>query len=190
MTLFYKNEIITSPDGIECKVLDESKIDFSNSCKGRKNKETLIFRANGNEKIETINSDGNVESTYVTNPGDAIFYNNKKDIYVPRDSNGIAWQFDKIIDYGYEITEGPYQINNNTAIKVKSTSIAYLLPEIIIIPTCIKDAWGVGAHQFLFKGATLKKDLKSGKVTGIDKFAFDETWEIIEPKKIKYKKIL
>ena len=64
------------------------------------------------------------------------------------------------------------------------------MPEIIIIPTCIKDAWGVGAHQFLFKGATLKKDLKSGKVTGIDKFAFDETWEIIEPKKIKYKKIL
>ena len=86
--------------------------------------------------------------------------------------------FDEYMNYG---------IKNNTAIKVKSTSIAYLLPEISIIPTCIKDAWGVGAHQFLFEGATLKKDLKTGKVTGIDKVAFNETWEIIEQKTIKNK---
>ena len=183
MELKYTSEIIKSPDGIDCKVLDTSSVDFSKALEGRKSKETIILKANGNEKIDTINSEGKIESTYITNPGEAIFYNNEKDIYVPRDSDGNAWKFDKITEYGYEITQEPYQFNSNTAIKVKSTNKAKVLPEIIVIPTCIKDAWGEGAHQFLFEGATLKKDPSNGKVTGIDKEAFDQTWEILKEEK-------
>lgn len=180
--LYYIDEIIKNEDGIECQVLDTTKVDFSTSCVGRKKKETLILKANGDEKIETINSEGLVESTYITNPGDAIFVNSEKDSYVPRDTNGNAWQFDSIESYGYEITSDIFYHNGNEAINVKSTKLSSLLPEIITIPTCIKDAWGQGAHQFLFNGATLKKDTDSGKVTGIDKGAFDETWEILENK--------
>ena len=161
-------------------VLDTSTVDFSEAMEGRKSKETVVLKANGNEKIDTINSEGKVESTYVTKPGESIFYNNDKDIYVPRDGNGNAWPFEKISDYGYEITTEPFQFNGNIAVKVKSTNKAKVLPEIITIPTCIKDAWGEGAHQFLYEGATLKKDPTNGKVTGIDKEAFDQTWEILE----------
>ncbi len=178
--LYYTDEIINNEDGIQCQVLDISKVDFSISCVGRKKKETTILRANGNEKIETINSTGLVESTYITNPDDAIFVNNEEDIYVPRDAYGNAWQFDFIENHGYEVTSDTFFHNGNMAINVKSTKLSSLLPEIITIPTCIKDAWGKGSHQFLFMGATLKKDIDSGKITGIDKGAFDETWEILE----------
>lgn len=178
--LYYTDEIICNENGIECKVLDVSKVDFSNVCVGRKKTETLILKANGNETINTTNSEGLIESTYITKPGDAIFVNNEKDIYVPRDSLGNAWQFDSIESYGYEITSDVFSYNGNAAFKVKSTKLANLLPEVISIPTCIKDAWGQGAHQFLFEGATLKMDIESGKITGIDKGAFDETWERIK----------
>lgn len=178
----YTDEIILSPEGIECHVLDTESVDFTNCELGRKTKETIILKANGNEKIDTINSDGLIESTYITNPGEAIFYNNDKDKYVPRDSNGTPIMFDNIEESGYEITTPLFQFGNNQAIKVKSKKTAYLLHEIIEIPTCIKDAWGIGAHQFLYEGATLKKDPDTNKVTGIDKVAFDKTWEIFEQK--------
>ena len=93
-----------------------------------------------------------------------------------------GWRFDNIQEYGYEITTKPYYYGQNLAIKVKSTKVAYLLPEAIIMPTCIKDAFGEGKHQFLFPGATLKQDIETGKINGIDKNAFNETWEIITEK--------
>lgn len=179
MMLNYMNETILNEDGIQCQVLDTTAIDFSESKLGRKSAETIVLKANGGEKINTINSSGYVESTYIANPGDAIFYNNERDIYVPRDSNGVAWQFDNIQSYGYEISESQFTQGSNIAIKVKSTKTAKILPEIISKPTCIKDAWGKGQHQFLFEGATLKQDLDTGKVTGIDKDAFNKTWEIV-----------
>ncbi len=187
MNLIYENETIISPDGIACRVLDTSKIDFSEAAYGRKSKETIVMKAFGNEKINTVNSNGMIESTYLTNPGEAIFYNNDEDIYVPRDGNGNAWMFEGITNYGYEISEEAYQFKSHVAVKVKSTNVAQVLPEIITIPTCIKDAWGEGAHQFLYEGATLKKDLTTGKVTGIDKVAFSNTWEIIEKQNLKSK---
>lgn len=55
--------------------------------------------------------------------------------------------------------------------------------KIIIIPTCIKNAWGEGSHQFLSLGATLKIDLETGRVTGISKDAFDRTWEFVPNEK-------
>lgn len=185
LELNYTNEIILNEDGIECHVLDTSTIDFSRAKLGRKSSETTILKANGGEKIDTLTSEGLVESTYITNPGETIFFNSEKDKYVPRDSNGVAWQFDKIESYGYEITTKPFDFNGNIAIKVKSTKVAKVLHEIISVPTCIKDAWGPSSHQFLFVGATLKQDLDNGKVTGIDKGSFDKTWEILTQKKEK-----
>ena len=150
---------------------------------GRKCKETIVLRAKEAEKIETTNALDLVESVYITKEGDAIFYNSEKDKYVPRDGNGNAWMFDTIENYGYEITAEPFKFGDNVAIKVKSTNKAYVLPEIVEIPTCIKNAWGEGDHQFLFQGATLKKDPNSGKVTGIEKEAFDNTWEVFDREK-------
>ena len=179
----YANEIIISPDGIPCQVLNTDRINFIGAPIGRKKKETMVLKANGNEKIYTLNSSGLIESTYITKPGDAIFYNNEKDIYVPRDSNGNPRTFDDLENFGFEITCEPFKFGENNAVKVKSTNKAYLLPEIIETPTCIKDAWGKGAHQFLYRGATIKKEINTGKVTGIEKYAFDSTWEIVEQEK-------
>ena len=182
MRLRYTDEKIISPDGIECQVLDTVNTDFTDTPIGRKGVETIVLKAKGNETINTINALGLIESTYITKPGEAIFYNNEKDIYVPRDGNGNSRMFDNLEKYDFEVTTEPFTFGDNIAVKVKSTKKAYLLQEIIEIPTCIKDAWGPGAHQFLFQGATLKKDVSSGKVTGIEKEAFDKTWEILETK--------
>lgn len=179
MELNYTDEFILNEDGIKCQVLDVSKIDFREAPSGRKSKETLVIKANGNERIETINSDGLVETVYITNAGDAIFANNDKDVYVPRDSSGSSLKFESIEDYGYEITSDEFSYKESIAVKVKSTKTFKVLPGIIIIPTCIKDAWGKGMHQFLFDGAALKKDMETGKVTGIERGAFESTWELI-----------
>lgn len=187
MNLNYMNEFICNSDGIPCMVLDLATIDFSEAYIGRKSKETIILKANGGERIETINSAGLVEATYVANLGDAIFYNNDMDIYVPRDKDGQAWKFDSVSMYGYEVTGEPYSFKEKLAINVKSIKMAKLLVEVIEIPTCIKDAWGRGNHQFLFGGATLKQDCETGKISGIDKGAFEETWEIVEEGKKLYK---
>jgi hypothetical protein len=183
MKLSYTDEKIISPDGIECQVLDTDNVDFTDAPTGRKCKETIVLKAKGNERIDTINAQGLIESTYITKPGEAIFYNNEKDKYVPRDSNGNARMFDDLENFGFEVTCEPFKFGKNIAVKVKSTNKAYLLQEIIEIPTCIKDAWGKGAHQFLYQGATLKKEINSGKVTGIEKEAFDNTWEVLEQEK-------
>jgi len=45
-------------------------------------------------------------------------------------------------------------------------------------PSCIRDAWGPDQHQFLAAGAVLKRN-GDGSVTGIDRAAFDATWEIV-----------
>lgn len=176
MPLPYTGEFVTSPDGISCKVLDAGGVNFSMAAEGRKATETLVRRAEGGERIETRNSEKKVESVYITEPGDAIFINlhNPDDMYVPGNSDGSRWQFKDLTSKGYEITREDHE---RGGVLVKSTKTAKLLHEVIQEPTCIKNAWGSGQHQFLFVGATLKKD-ESGNVTGIDKQAFDATWEI------------
>lgn len=183
MELKYTNEIITNPDGIDCHVLDVSSLDFSNAREGRKKKTTIVMRAIDNECINTYNSMGLVESTYIAKDGEAIFYNSDTDMYVPRDENGVALSFQNISEHGYDIVGDSFQFNGRSAIRVRNNNIAKLLPEVIVIPTCIKDKWGKGSHQFLFEGATLKKDILTGKISGIDKEAFDETWEIFKNEK-------
>jgi hypothetical protein len=172
----YTNEIIASPDGIDCRVLDGNSISFAGAVEGRKSTETLVRRAEGGEKIETRNADRKVESIYVAQPGDAIFINlhNPDDIYVPGNPDGSRWQFSDLTTKGYEISGDDHE---HGGVRVKSAQVSRLLHEAVHEPTCIKDAWGAGQHQFLFKGATLKLN-GNGAVTGIDKTAFDATWEI------------
>ncbi|MBI1215903.1 MAG: hypothetical protein GC185_08815 [Alphaproteobacteria bacterium] len=176
MGLPYKEEYIDSPDGTRCKVLDVAAVDFSGAAQGRKATETLVRCAQGGERIETKNTKGKIESVYTARKGDAIFTNlhNPDDVYVPGNTDGTRWQFSALESKGYEITADDYE---HGGVRVKSTKTASLLQEAVREPSCIKDAWGAGQHQFLFTGATLKVDDK-GHVTGIDKKAFDATWEI------------
>lgn len=178
MILTYLDEKIANENGIECRVLDTTAIDFSEARFGRKSATTLVIRANGGEKIDTLNKDQLVESTYVANEGEAIFCNNETDIYVPRNSEGVGCRFDQIEECGYEVVSAISTEDGRKAMNIKNTKVARILPEVITEPTCIKDAWGEGSHQFLFEGATLKQDPESKKITGIDKNAFDATWEV------------
>ncbi len=175
MSLPYVSEKIESPDGVLCQVLDSARVDFSAAAEGRKKAETLVREARGGEEIVTRNKSGQVESIYTAKPGDAIFINlhNPDDVYVPGNADGTRWQFSELAERGYEVTAR----EADGAVRVKSAVYAPLLPEAVEKPTCIKDAWGAGQHQFLYPGATLKGN-GPGRVTGIDKTAFDATWEV------------
>ena len=179
MALSYTGEIITSPDGEDCAVLDTSKVDFSRAAQGRKAAKTLVREAKGGEEIHTRNSEGKIESTYTAQKGDAIFINlhNFDDVYVPGDKDGSRWQFSELEARGYEVVGDDPE---NGGVRVKNTTTAPILHEIIERPTCLKDSWGPGNHAFLYAGATLK-DNGGGRITGIDKEAFDNTWEITKP---------
>jgi hypothetical protein len=176
MPLPYTTETISSPDNIVCKVLDTKAVNFSAASEGRKATETLVRRAEGGEPIVTKNKEGKVESVYTAQAGDAIFINlhNPDDGYVPGNADGSRWQFKDLTSKGYEITGDDQE---RGGVLVKSTTMSKLLHEIVEEPTCVKNAWGEGQHQFLFAGATLKLN-NNGSVTGIDKAAFDATWEI------------
>lgn len=184
MELVYTNESIMNEDGISCFVLDVDKIDFSTGVLGRKKTITKVVRAYEGEVIETINSKGLVESSYVTKEGDAIFINGSRDVYAPRDENGVSWKFDSIASYGYDICKR-YVENNRDCVDIISNKTSMLLPHVILIPSCIKNAWGEGFHQFLFEGATLKQDRDTLRVTGIDSQAYDRTWEVLDTVKQK-----
>jgi hypothetical protein len=179
MKLPYTAEAIKNPEGIPCRVLDRSGLDFSTAETGRKSAETLVKRASGGELIETRNAEGKLETSYTAQAGDAIFCNlhDEKDVYVPGKPDGTRWKFDALREMGYEIANGTLQSGQ---VRVKNASAFKILHEVVDDDICIKDAWGKGQHQFLYKGASLKLNA-NGMVTGIDKSAFDATWEIIPP---------
>lgn len=179
MEVSYLNEYIKNKDEVICHVIDVDNIDFTDAYIGRKKTETTVLRANGGELIETVNAEGQVESFYEAKEGDAIFYNNDHDIYVPRDANGEPWKFGHFLEYGYELVKDEYHLGSNISCVVRSTKESRLLPNVILEPSVIKNAFGEGNHQFLFPGATLKQDIETGRVTGIDGCAFKETWEVI-----------
>jgi len=170
-----KIETIKNENGIDCEVLDIDKLNFTNAKIGIKNSFTKVLKASSGEKIITKNKEGLIEAVYVASENDAIFVNSIIDKYVPRDDCGNTFKYDEIEKYGYEVVE-----KNKDFCIVKSNNKALLLVEEIKKPTCIKNAWGEGSHQFLFEGATLKKDFKTGKITGIEKDAFLNTWVILE----------
>lgn len=172
----YTAETLQDPQGNLSRVLDTKMVDFTSAVMGRKKAETLARNALGGEQIVTRNKAGEIESTYVAQPGDAIFVNlhNTNDIYVPGKSDGSRLQFNNLAKEGYETVRADVE---NNGVRIKSNVFSPLLVEAVTAPTCIKDAWGPGSHQFLFVGATLKQNT-DGAVTGIDKTAFDATWEI------------
>lgn len=180
MTLPFTGETIKNPEGKPCPVLDTYRVDFSQAKLGRKITETLVRRSAGGEIIETRNSAGQLETSYTTKAGDAVFVNlhDAKDIFCPGNPDGTRWQFDEFLKRGYEVTSGSMAAGE---VRVRSTATSKILPEAVTEDLCIADAWGPGKHQYLYKGATLKLN-PDGHVTGIDKSAFDATWEVVGQK--------
>lgn len=176
----YTGETIKHNDGIDYAVLDVSKLNFEapEAKFGKKTKPTLIRKANSGEEIVT--SPGQIEeSRIIAKGGELVFINQlpdgKEDAFIPRDSSG-APNGQQILDERYELVGG--DISNEGAFYRPKGAPSRLLHEVITQPTVIKDAWGTGNHQFLAEGATLK--IENGRVTGIDKAAFDETWSITD----------
>lgn len=174
----YTESVITNPDGVACRVLDTSKIDFADAANGQKTALTLVQLAKGGEEIITRNSAGQIESTYTTQAGDAIFENlhNPDDRYVPGNADGTRWQFSDLRAKGYEIVDTENR-NGRAYATIRNASQFRILHEVIDQPTCLKDAWGEGQHVFLYPGASLKLN-DNGSVSGIDKEAFDNTWKL------------
>ena len=176
MKLAYTGETISGPDGKLFPVLNEPAVDFKAAAEGRKSAETYVLRAQGGEAIETKNTTGQKENgdVHIAKSGDAIFQNlhNPDDRYVPNNS----LKFDALEQSGYEIVRKEAE----DRVFIKSKTKSKILVEAVSEPICIKDAWGAGQHQFLYPGATLKLN-DNGKVTGIDKSAFDATWEVSKP---------
>lgn len=169
----YLDKFIENDDGISFQVIDVDKIEFDDDI-GRKKTITKVVKAEGGEKIITYSKQGEIESIMTAEKDDCIFVNSETDKYIPGDENG-HWKFNTLTDRGYEIVE-----NKGNEVYVKSTNYAHLLVDIIKKPTCILNAFGEGAHQFLYNGATIKKDIKTGKVSGISNEAFHSTWEVKE----------
>ncbi len=172
--MIYTGEVINF-DGKDFKVIDTSKLDFSKAKLGVKASLTKIVVAKNDEIIETKNNKGEVETIHKVKKGEIIFCNNDDDRYCPCYDNGNGWKLEDIEKNGYVFVE-----NKDDCIMIRSNNKALLLVEFIQENSCIKDAFGEGQHQFLYKGEKKKKDLKTEKITGIDKIAFENTWTILE----------
>ena len=173
-------ETVRHSDGVDYAVIDTSRVDFESEAAtfGKKTKPTLVRVAKAGEEI--ITSPGAVEeSRTVAKGGEMIFVNRlpngKEDAFIPRDGSGVA-NGQQVLDQRYELVGG--DVNGEGALFRPKGAPSRLLHEVVDRPTVIKDAWGPGQHQFLDKGATLKTE--NGRVTGIDKAAFDETWNITD----------
>lgn len=179
----YTDEFICQ-DGIIYHVLDVTSVDFTNAYYGVKIKKMLVLEAKGDEQIITVNSHGLTESTYITSLGDAIFVLNDADIYVPKiDGKPLKYCDLSINDFEIVGLDNTYPAYNSCLVFNKR--VYKLLPNIIMMPTVILNAFGEGSHQFLYTGATLKQDLKTGAVTGIDEKEFEHSWDIVvEEKKL------
>lgn len=173
----YTGEYIEK-DGEKFPVVDVEKLDFSDAQVGVKSKLTKVYRAKGGEEITTRNSNGEVESVYIAKKGDAIFYNNAKDIYVPADNYGNRFRYSQIESYGYSVQE-----RTADYVVVRSNNKGLLLVGCVDQKCAIKNAFGDGQPQFLYEGATIKKDIKTGNISGIDKKAFESTWAILPEEK-------
>ena len=172
----YTGELEKHTDGVDYAVLDTTKLDFNapEATFGKKTKPTLVRVAKPGEEIVT--KPGKVEeSRTVATGGEIIFINELPggviDAFIPRDTSGVSNGAQTLEDK-YELVGG--DINGEGAYFRPKGNPSKLLHEAIEKPTCIKDAWGPGNHQFLGSGATLKQD--GAKATGIDKSSFDETW--------------
>lgn len=176
MSLSYTDTFINSDDKTPCQVLDLASVSFEKAAEGHKSAQTLVREAKVGELIVTRNKEGKVETSYRTQEGDAIFQNlhDENDVYVPRNQDGTPWKFFELEQRNYKIV-GKHQETGGALVVNLETS--KLLHKVIDRPTCLKDAWGKGQHQFLYEGSTLKLN-NDGRITGIDSEAFDKTWTI------------
>lgn len=173
----YLDENLVSPCGTICKVLDTASIDYSSFVPAVKKVFPLVFRANGGELIEAKNQDGTIETTVIADVNDAIFMSptNINDLYIPQGIHGGRLKFDELEENGFKVIK----FLSFTAIVIaKQLTPCLVLLNSIHTPTCIKDAFGPGRHQFLYPGAVLKKTERG--VSGISKEIFDSTWEVLE----------
>ncbi len=179
MPLPYLCETVLSPDGVPCTVLDTLRVDFSVAARGRKRAHTLVREAKGGEEIVTRTALGQIETVYVARQGDAIFCNihNPDDMYVPGHADGTRWKFSELTARGCDVVE---TCPDKGVVVIRTPAVAQILPRAVDRPTCIRDVWGQGAHQFLYPGATLKRN-GGGQIAGIAKDAFEATWEILDP---------
>lgn len=171
----YTDEIIEF-EGKTYKVIDTAKLEFLTAKVGVKSKLTKVYCAKGGEKIETTNEKGEVESVVVAEKGDAIFYNNEHDQYIPAGEDGKHWKYSEIESHGYSIQEHNDEENY---VVVRSNNKALLLVGCVEENSAIKNAFGDGKPQYLYEGATIKKDIKTCNISGIDRAAFENTWEIL-----------
>lgn len=175
--LAYTGEKILHSDQKAYDVLDTTQIDFKNCTikLAQKTGNILVRIAIKRETINTIPY-SIVESHYTAKGGELIFINsqfNEMDAYVPRDIHGNP-NGKQLLHENYKLIDGNL---SSGAIYCPIAKPIKILHEYITQPTCIKNVWGVGNHQFLQEGATLK--IESNPITGIDKIAFKETWKII-----------
>lgn len=179
MKLPFTGEFIRSPDGRLCKVIDVSKVDFTDACRARKTIDITVHRAKGGETVVTYNENGMLEEIYFATPGDAIFIytNDNRKTYVPADQNGRRWKFGELLNQGYLIVEGCL---SSDKVLVNNSRFFKIIHEAVEEDACIKDPFGTGVNQFLHAGATLKL-YADGVVRGIEKSMFDKEWEIIPP---------
>jgi hypothetical protein len=173
----YFEETVLSPQGFLCQVLNTNGISWDGAHSGRKTSQTLVRRAWQGETLETKNTAGKIESVYRAQRGEAIFVNphNPDDQYVPGTPSGERMKFSDLVTSGYRIVA----VQENGDVTVQNDQSFKILHEVVKQPTCIKDAWGPGQHQFLYPGASLKLAADNIQVTGIDKEAFDKTWELV-----------
>ena len=176
----YKDEFIDNGNGVLCQVIDIAKVaevfETDEIKWGKKTKPILIRTAKAGEVIETVVSAK--ESHYVCTGGEAIFINEleggKLDIFVPRTPENVPSGWD-ILSKRYEVI-GPNDEKGGTYYR-PIFAPCKLLHETIGSNSCVMNCWGEGNHAFLYEGATLKQEA-DGRITGIDKLAFDQTWSI------------
>jgi len=179
----YTGEIIQEA-GKDYEVLDTSreKISFDNNPNvkfGKKTTPTQVRIAKPGEIIVTSQGKEN-ESTYTATGGEIVFINQLaggvKDEFVPRDNNGKS-NGDDILAEKYDLIGGDRN-SAEGAVYIPKGAAVKILHEAVTKPACIKDAWGLGQHQFLETGATLREN--GARATGINKTAFDQTWDFTD----------
>jgi hypothetical protein len=186
----------TNEHGTKCLVLDTDKIDFSNAKHARKKATTLVIEAHGGENTAQIFANGKeTQWPYTAQKGDAIFIqgdieaglnfmktgevsetHGPIDVYVPDNaklSSTGRLQFKDLETEGFEILP-PQDWDIGTMVKSPPAKILHEANQYWVCITPKKEG---GQIKFFPPKSSFK--LLDGQVSGINKIAFDETWEIL-----------
>ncbi len=170
---------IRHTDGLDYAVLDPTKLDFTgpNIVFGKKTHATRVHIAKPGEVICAQPGGFSEVADYTAAGGEIVLtnelHNGRIDSYVLRTQDGHPVGMD-VLEEHYALIGG--DIHGEGAYYCPIDPCVPLLHEAIDRPTCIMNEYGVGIHAFYKEGATLK--LLHGKVSGIERDAFDETWQL------------